>query len=639
MTAPSAAGTYDYFACVDPVSGESDPWNNCSNAVSVRVIDNSGTGGVNFNLHPANGAPYGITFANDRFYVVDFADLTVYAYTDTGQPNAAAVFALDPANRDPSVITFADGWFYVVDGVEADRNPKVYTYTASGQRYAATDFDLDPINDWPSGITFANGRFYVVDFADLTVYAYTDTGQRDAAFDFPLDPDNDSPTGITVADGWFYVVDNSDDKVYAYTDGPDLVVQNPSPSDSSLTVGESFTLSATVRNQGNRPSVSTILRYYRSSDDAISANYTGVGTDAVGSLLASGSSNESISLTAPSSAGTYYYYACVDPVSGESDPWNNCSNAVPVRVGDISSGPPDLVVENASVSDSSPNAGASFTLSATVRNQGNRPSVSTILRYYRSSDDAISANDTLVGTDAVWGWSLPASGSSNESISLTAPSSAGTYYYYACVDPVSGETARGNNCSNAVSVRVGDIGDPPQSTDRQVLEALYDATGGPGWTTKTNWKTSAPLDEWSGVSTDWAGRVTRLDLRVNGLSGTIPAALGNLTRLERLFLSDNSLTGTIPAALGNMTELFFLGLANNSLTGTVPAALGNMTNLEDLYLHGNRLTGMLPSSLTNLQQLYFFWFHENDGLCAPSSSAFQAWLSGLVSRRGPTCAQ
>ena len=498
LTAPTAAENYHYIACVDPVSGESDPWNNCSNAVSVRVIDNSGTGGVNFNLHPANGAPYGITFANDRFYVVDFADLTVYAYTDTGQPNAAAVFALDPANRDPSVITFADGWFYVVDGVEADRNPKVYTYTASGQRYAATDFDLDPINDWPSGITFANdrfyvvdfadltvyaytafgqryaatdfdldpindwpsgitfanGRFYVVDFADLTVYAYTDTGQRDAAFDFPLDPDNDSPTGITVADGWFYVVDNSDDKVYAYTDGPDLVVQNPSPSDSSLTVGESFTLSATVRNQGNRPSVSTILRYYRSSDDAISANYTGVGTDAVGSLLASGSSNESISLTAPSSAGTYYYYACVDPVSGESDPWNNCSNAVPVRV---SSGAPDLVVENASVSDSSPNAGASFTLSATVRNQGNRPSVSTILRYYRSLDNAISANDTLVGTDAVWGWSLPASGSSNESISLTAPSSAGTYYYYACVDPVSGETARGNNCSNAVSVRVGDI--------------------------------------------------------------------------------------------------------------------------------------------------------------------------------------
>ena len=388
LTAPTAAENYHYIACVDPVSGESDPWNNCSNAVSVRVIDNSGTGGVNFNLHPANGAPYGITFANDRFYVVDFADLTVYAYTDTGQPNAAAVFALDPANRDPSVITFADGWFYVVDGVEADRNPKVYTYTASGQRYAATDFDLDPINDWPSGITFANdrfyvvdfadltvyaytasgqryaatdfdldpindwpsgitfanGRFYVVDFADLTVYAYTDTGQRDAAFDFPLDPDNDSPTGITVADGWFYVVDNSDDKVYAYTapkgaaDGPDLVVQNPSPSDSSLTVGESFTLSATVRNQGNGKSAATTLRYYRSLDNAISTDDTGVGTDAVGSLPASGASPESIRLTAPVSAGIYYYSACVDPVSGESRTGNNCSQSVPVTVIGVNSG-------------------------------------------------------------------------------------------------------------------------------------------------------------------------------------------------------------------------------------------------------------------------------------------------------------
>ena len=37
-------------------------------------------------------------------------------------------------------------------------------------------------------------------------------------------------------------------------------------------------------------------------------------------------------------------------------------------------------------------------------------------------------------------------------------------------------------------------------SDRAALEALYDATGGAGWTSSTNWKTSAPLDEWYGVS-------------------------------------------------------------------------------------------------------------------------------------------
>ena len=47
-------------------------------------------------------------------------------------------------------------------------------------------------------------------------------------------------------------------------------------------------------------------------------------------LAASGTSAESISLTAPSTAGTYYYGACVDPVAGESDTENNCSSAMSV---------------------------------------------------------------------------------------------------------------------------------------------------------------------------------------------------------------------------------------------------------------------------------------------------------------------
>ena len=95
-------------------------------------------------------------------------------------------------------------------------------------------------------------------------------------------------------------------------------------------------MSATVRNQGNGLSASTTLRYYRSSDAAISTGDTQVGTDAVGALAASDTSNESISLTAPSSAGTYYYGACIDPVSGESDTRNNCSSAVRVTVAQVS---------------------------------------------------------------------------------------------------------------------------------------------------------------------------------------------------------------------------------------------------------------------------------------------------------------
>ena len=130
---------------------------------------------------------------------------------------------------------------------------------------------------------------------------------------------------------------------------PDLVVESPTVSDSSPAAGNSFDLSATVRNQGTARSRSfTTLRYYRSTDATISARDTEVGTDSVGFLDASETSDESVRLTAPSSLGTYYYGACVDTVSNESDTENNCSSGVAVTVGAAA---PDLVVESPTVSD------------------------------------------------------------------------------------------------------------------------------------------------------------------------------------------------------------------------------------------------------------------------------------------------
>ena len=113
---------------------------------------------------------------------------------------------------------------------------------------------------------------------------------------------------------------------------PDLEVVSPSVSDNSPAEGGSFTLSATVRNAGDEDSVATTLRYYRSTDATISVSDTQVGTVAVGALAASGSSAESVALTAPSSAGTYYYGACVDAVTDETDTTDNCSSSVKVDV-------------------------------------------------------------------------------------------------------------------------------------------------------------------------------------------------------------------------------------------------------------------------------------------------------------------
>ena len=115
-------------------------------------------------------------------------------------------------------------------------------------------------------------------------------------------------------------------------EAPELVVFSPSVSDDSPSTGISFSLSATVRNQGGGESAATTLRYYRSTDATITPSDTEVGTDALGALAASGTSDQSIELTAPSTAGRYFYGACVDAVPNEFDTTNNCSSWVQVDV-------------------------------------------------------------------------------------------------------------------------------------------------------------------------------------------------------------------------------------------------------------------------------------------------------------------
>ena len=145
------------------------------------------------------------------------------------------------------------------------------------------------------------------------------------------------------------------------------------------------------------------------------------------------------------------------------------------------------------------------------------------------------------------------------------------------------------------------------ATDRAALGALYDATSGQTlWTNSTNWKTAAPLGEWYGVTTDAAGRVTRLSLGDNALTGPIPEELGSLSNLEWLSLTRNALTGPIPEELGSLFNLGVLALGGNALTGPIPEELGRLSNLGELYLWGNALTGPIPEelgSLSNLERL------------------------------------
>ena len=138
------------------------------------------------------------------------------------------------------------------------------------------------------------------------------------------------------------------------------------------------------------------------------------------------------------------------------------------------------------------------------------------------------------------------------------------------------------------------------TTERAALVAFYNATGGDNWTNNSNWLSAEPLGTWHGVRTDSNGNVTSLRLSDNNLSGSIPAALGNMDSVTLLYLHDNNLSGTIPGELGNLSTLESLWLRDNELSGSIPAGLGNLSNLTSLYLSSNGLSGSIPSELGNL---------------------------------------
>ena len=116
------------------------------------------------------------------------------------------------------------------------------------------------------------------------------------------------------------------------TNEPDLIVESPAANPSTPRAGQFFLLNATVRNQGGTQAAASRLRFYRSSDATISRTDVSLQVASLSSLPPSGTINSSISVRAPSTAGTYYYGACVDSVSEESDTGNNCSSAVRVTV-------------------------------------------------------------------------------------------------------------------------------------------------------------------------------------------------------------------------------------------------------------------------------------------------------------------
>ena len=467
LNAPSSAGTYYYGACVESVSGESNTDNNCSSAVRVTVSQTTS------GFAPADQQAFNSLVVGKRIraetYFVDFESADRFTES-LGRDSGSYTYSNTGANTGTLTQNYDAGLY-------GGRCTTQLTFTATTTgtlRFTCDNGIASEEERWQ--LSSLTTPVFAKTNADTLFFAFLDTwsaGQT-RAYDFQVrkkmpqgswqdlclsSPNSSQNLVTTYVIAYFTGTESNTtyEMRYRYRNSSSCNTGSPGPW-SAIVEGTTPETGSGSGSGGNTYGVGESLPNFPSGffvpRRASSASFSYSGGQAVLSFnnggvieLQDGTTYTCIASDGCSVEGGRVTAGTIRVTTGSSSGGGGGGSG-----GGGSSGSPDLVVESPSVSDNTLTTGQSFTLSATVRNQGTGSSATTTLRYYRSSDATISTGDTSVGTDSVSG--LSASGTSAESISLNAPSSAGTYYYGACVESVSGESSTDNNCSDGVSVTV-----------------------------------------------------------------------------------------------------------------------------------------------------------------------------------------
>ncbi|XP_066381273.1 probable inactive receptor kinase RLK902 [Miscanthus floridulus] len=127
-----------------------------------------------------------------------------------------------------------------------------------------------------------------------------------------------------------------------------------------------------------------------------------------------------------------------------------------------------------------------------------------------------------------------------------------------------------------------------------------------------------------------------LSLRLNGLSGALPADLASAAALRNVFLNGNRLSGGFPQAILALPGLVRLSLGGNDLSGPIPAELGNLTHLRVLLLENNRFSGEISDvTLPPLQQFNVSFNQLNGSIPASLRSQPRSAFLGTGLCGGP----
>jgi parallel beta-helix repeat protein len=241
---------------------------------------------------------------------------------------------------------------------------------------------------------------------------------------------------------------------------PDLVALACSAPPATLALNEAFAMTDSVFNQGPGPAGDSRTQFYLSSDMVRNRNDRRLAAARDVPALAPGVESTGATpfrIPATTVLGSYFVLCCADDrrTATETNEKNNCvSSPTPTEIG-----APDLLVDVVSDPPLSAAPRSTFPATDSVRNQGNRAAVATMVRYYLSADTSKGAGDIrLRSSRPVAALAPGASSAGSTTVAIPAAMPAGRYFVLACADDqkLVAESVETNNCrASANSVVVG----------------------------------------------------------------------------------------------------------------------------------------------------------------------------------------
>ena len=394
---------------------------------------------------------------------------------------------------------------------------------------------------------------------------------------------------------------------YIVGPAPDLVVSTVNDPPTDAVLGQMFSASETVTNQGSADAGATFTKYYLSSNGT-TPQYL-LGNRSVGAITTGSADSGTAVVTVPKAVpgGPYHVLACADSGPGtggrisqvaESIESNNCT----ASAGQVSITGPDLTESNVSVSPTTLAASGTLTVTETVTNIGAQPAGASVTRWFLSTDNVKDANDGFI-RNCINGNPIPGRNVGTLSAGANSPGSAtttplcvrdsaglhppasGTYYVIACADSANqvSELIESNNCAvstNTVQVVGGadltetTVSNPPPTgavgTSFSVSDTVQNIGGDPAPSSFTKYYLSTngvTLSFWLGARSVGALAPLATD------SGTLTVTIQNGTAggTYRLVACADSGPGTA----GRISQIAETNEANNCRASTSTITVGS----------------------------------------------------------------